>query len=399
MLKLQRWSITPCGQVLMATLFFCFIFTALFYGVYKSGAFYNAKTRANRATDLTALSAGAVYANGMQLVRLSNVILMGFLSIDIGIMLASLSITGGLGNYALNYFLPPMPFTKIVQTVQKVLFGIDLPTGAYPFLIFSEASVLSKDNQLSNNWPSLTSWTIPTPPSPIFLFNFEGNLAESFIPNMALKFRTLDILLLKLPKDEKPSRYYYLEKKTGLKHYYNAEQVVDARNPRFPDQKKVKVGDQWKWVALEKDGEKAVKEGEKAVEAEGEKVEEKGALQELKDKIPFFNLFKQIPVDVTDRDDPPNHTVLIYSSFPSSVSGVAESSKSFQCVSEASVEGSGLGATKINDPPYCAKLKSTDPTTLAKYLDVQNMIQTAVQTGHLPNVSDMFNLAAGVPSK
>ena len=330
----------------------------------------------------------------MQLVRLTNVILTGFLAIDLSFLLASLSLTGGLANLV----LPKMPFTKAVQTVQKVLFGVNLPTGAYPFLIFTEANQSSRDNLLTNNWPSLTSWTIPVPPSPIFLFNFESSIPTSFIPNMALKFRTLDFFLLKLPKDEKPSRYYYKEKKTGEIHYYNADAVVDARNPRFPNQKKVKVNDQWKWVGLEKEGEKAAQAGEKALEDEGKK-EAKGLFQKLKDKIPFFDIYKQIPIDVTDRDDLPIHTVLVFSSFPSSSSVFGGTSNSLQCVSETSVEGSGLAATKINDPPYCAKLNPTDPTSMAKYLNIQNMIQQTIQSGKLPTVSDMFNLAAGAPSK
>jgi hypothetical protein len=226
-----------------------------------------------------------------------------------------------------------------------------------------------------------------------------SNLPEAFVPNMALKFRTLDILLLKLPEDEKPTRYYYREAKTGIKHYYNADEVEDARNPRFPNQKRVWVDNHPKWVALEKEGEKAVEEGEKELEAKGEKAAEKGFLKNLLDKVAFFDIFKQIPIDVTDRDDPPNHTVLVYSSFPGPAAGLATKQASLQCISEVSVEGSGLAATKINDPPYCAKLKPTDPTTLAKYLNIQNMVQDAVHTGQVPSVSDMFNLVAGGPSK
>lgn len=387
MIKLQRWSTTPCGQVLVATLFFCFIFVALFVGIYKSGLLYNAKARAMRATDLTALSAGAVYANGMQLVRMTNVLLMGFFAVDVALLLAALNITGGLA----NFIMPKMPLTKMVQTVQKILFGVGLPTGAYPFLIFSEANGSSKDNQLTNNWPSLTSWTIPFPPSPIFLYNVNTNLPESFIPNMALKFRTLDVLLLKLPEDEKPIRYYYREAKTGKLHYYNANEVEDARNPRFPNQKKVWVDNTPKWVALEK-------EGEKELETKGEKAAEKGFLKDLMGKVAFFDLFKQIPIDVTDRDDPPNHTVLVYSTFPGPSSGLVNNSASLQCIIEVSIEGTGLAATKINDPPYCSKLKPTDPTTLAQYLNIQNSIQQAIHTGQIPSVSDMFNLATGKPS-
>jgi hypothetical protein len=271
-----------------------------------------------------------------------------------------------------------------------------MPTGAYPFLIFTESNNASKDNLLSNNWPNLNSWTLPTPPSPIYLFNYEGSLAQAFVPNMGLKFRTLDFFLFKIPKGDKPTRYYYREKKTGEIHYYNADKVVDARNPRFPNQKKVKVDDQWKWVALEKEGEKEAQEAEKAL-TDAEKKEEKGVIQKLKDKIPFFDIYKQIPIDVTDRDDPPNHTVMVVSSYPNSDG--FKSAGSLTSISETSVEGSGLDATKINDPPYSAKLKSSDPATIAQYLNIQSMVQNVIHSGKLPSITDMFSLSAGGPTK
>ncbi len=320
-----------------------------------------------------------------------------------------MELTGGLANFV----LPKMPLTKFAQTVQKILFGVGLPTGAYPFMIFMEANQCSRDNQLTNNWPGLTSWAVPIPPSPIFLFNFEGSLTQAFIPNMALKFRTLDYFVFKLPKDEKPSRYYYREKKTGIIHYYNADEVVDARNPRYPDQKKVKVGNRWKWVGLEEEGEKAaqaneltmgketqqaLQKGEKTLGAEANK-EEKGVFQEFKDKIPFFEMFKQIPIDVTDRDDPPDHTFLVYSSFPGTSTGLLGTTNSLQCVSETSVEGSGLDATKINDPPYSAKLKPADTSTIAKFLNVQTMVTNLAKTNQLPSINDMFSLSGMGSSK
>ncbi|HET9870157.1 MAG TPA: hypothetical protein VFR02_06665, partial [bacterium] len=50
----------PRGQVLLATLLFCFIFTVLFAGLFRSGLLYGLKERSVRACDLTALSSGAV---------------------------------------------------------------------------------------------------------------------------------------------------------------------------------------------------------------------------------------------------------------------------------------------------------------------------------------------------
>src|ERR1700690_1443456 len=95
MIRLKKWTEKPSGQVLIATLFFCFVFFALFIGLYKSGMIYSAKERATRATDLTALSAGAVYANGLQLVRVTNAILLVFASLDIVVIAAAVGLTGG----------------------------------------------------------------------------------------------------------------------------------------------------------------------------------------------------------------------------------------------------------------------------------------------------------------
>src|SRR6185369_12497233 len=72
----------PLGQVLLATLFFCFIFSALFIGLYKAGTAYLLKERSRVATDMTALTAGAVYANGLQQVRYANAVLMILVGID-----------------------------------------------------------------------------------------------------------------------------------------------------------------------------------------------------------------------------------------------------------------------------------------------------------------------------
>src|SRR5579859_7596646 len=83
MRKLRAFTQKPLGQVLLATLLFCFIFLVLFAGLYKAGTAYIVKERARRSTTLTALTGGAVYANGLQLVRKSNDLLMLFVGVDL----------------------------------------------------------------------------------------------------------------------------------------------------------------------------------------------------------------------------------------------------------------------------------------------------------------------------
>ena len=53
MKRLRRVLRQPHGQVLLATLLFCFVFTILFAGLLRSGIAYRAKTRATRSADLT----------------------------------------------------------------------------------------------------------------------------------------------------------------------------------------------------------------------------------------------------------------------------------------------------------------------------------------------------------
>src|SRR5665213_2684375 len=103
MIRIKHWTKNPSGQVLLATLLFCFIFVPLFVGLYKSGMLYNAKEQAIRASNLTAFSAGAVYANGLQLVRLTNVALLLAAAIDILAIAAVLEITGGFSLIPVSY--------------------------------------------------------------------------------------------------------------------------------------------------------------------------------------------------------------------------------------------------------------------------------------------------------
>jgi len=187
MIQIKYWTKNPSGQVLLATLLFCFIFAALFVGLYKSGLLYNAKTRAIRASNLTALSAGAVYANGLQLVRATNIVLLSAAAVDFMLLTSAEALTWGAAS-----FLPSsvkFALIKGVQSIQRALFGIDQPLAVYPILIFQETLSIASQNGLKNTWP--------LPSSPILLFNIkslDGDITQAIVPNMALKFRTADAL-------------------------------------------------------------------------------------------------------------------------------------------------------------------------------------------------------------
>ena len=220
MIRIKHWTKKPSGQVLLATLLFCFIFIALFVGLYKSGMLYNAKERAIRANNLTSLSAGAVYANGLQLVRLTNAILLGFAVADLIVITAALDLTGGLSLVLPPGFKDPN-FRGMVQKRQAVLFGINQPSGLYPLLIFGETVSVANQNGLKSTWPTANplSWSMPLPPSPILVFNVttigSSDLAQAIVPNMALKFRTANFFLDAVPNEKKV--YKYKNRKTHPK--------------------------------------------------------------------------------------------------------------------------------------------------------------------------------------
>ncbi len=390
MIKLNRWSSSPPGQVLLATLVFCFIFLALFIGVYKSGLLYNAKERACRSTEMTALSMGAVYANGIQLVRLSNAILLGFALVDLAVILGVTHISGGL---ALPVIEAVDPHTRnFVQIVQKVLFGVSLPTGAYPFLIFSEGLSSASNNQLRDNWPdpAKLSWSVPLPPSPVFLFNLQGPYPmEAFLPNMALKFRTLDLFLFKLPEKSTKAIYFLKDKRTGKTHYFEQHEVEIAPNSKNIGQLRVKSGEfENKYVGV-------LRETEEETAKEAQKRAEKAAGKKLKSLFTYGKALKQIKMDVTDRDDIPNHTVIVYSSFPAKVQGPQGSQSEVQSISEVSVEGPGMAAWDLFAPPYQCKLMPKDPAEIARLMKVQGMVQTWASQGKLPGLKDMFSMILG----
>src|SRR5581483_3685992 len=153
MQKLTQFSRTPCGQVFLATLLFCFMFATLICGLYKAGAAYILKERSRRATNLTALTAGAVYANGLQLVREANLMIMAAAAFDI--LVISEEIAGEIA-------LLPESAPLLIETAEKGdpntrgllqdtfawIFGIERP-GVFPALIVGQSVATANENNLS----------------------------------------------------------------------------------------------------------------------------------------------------------------------------------------------------------------------------------------------------------
>jgi len=400
MIRIKKTIENPQGQVLLATLLFCFIFFSLFIGVYKSGIVYSLKERATRSCDLTALSAGAVYGNGMQLVRLSNAILMGFAMVDLGIMALAVAFSSvvSLGALAAAAIKADPHFRQIVQNLQRVLFGIGTTPipGAYPLLIFSESLSIAEDNGLKNNWPlpAQLSWRIPFPPSPIMLFNLEGSnsLLISVIPNMALKFRTANLFIPSLENSvKKTARYYYTNKSTGERIYVNADQAEIAPNSTNAGQMRVKKGA----LGKESNGKFLVinQEAEKEAQKEADQEFKKASIQKIETSLGgISSLLNGVLLDVTDQDTPPNHTVLVYSTFPTSVRNTNQASTNLECASEISVEGTGLSAWNLSDPPYQCRLISTDPNRIIEIINTQTQLKNLINSNKIPPLSNIFNL-------
>jgi hypothetical protein len=374
MIRIKQWTKNPSGQVLLATLLFCFIFVALFVGLYKTGMLYNAKERAIRASTLTALSAGAVYANGLQLVRLTNVALLLAAAIDILAIAAALEITGGFSLILPSQF-KDLNTRKLVQDVQSILFGINQPIGIYPLLISDETISVASQNGLKSTFPSADplSWSLPIPPSPILIFNVTTlgpGLAQAIIPNMALKFRTANFFLDTLPKPKKT--YSYTSGKSGKIYTFNSDQVEPAPNSQNEGQMRVKKGS--------------------GLEGEGYFVTEQvsAGLSKLNAVINIANLLAGLQLDVTDRDIPPVHNIFVYASYPTSIKNTQNDNTEIQTLGQVNISGTGLAAWNVNDPPYQATLAPTDPVELVKQLSIQALLSQALDSVKLPSISNIF---------
>jgi len=372
MIRIKHWTKDPSGQVLLATLLFCFTFVALFVGLYKSGMLYNAKERAIRASNLTALSAGAVYSNGMQLVRVTNVILLAAAALNLVALFTIGDMTAGLA-----YLLPnseKLWLIKAVQGIQKILFGIDEPIGIYPFLIAQETISVASQNGLKSTYPSLNSasWSPAIPPSLVLLFNIKTlgpDLAQALVPNMALKFRTADFFLNAIPKQKK---FYKYTSEDGKTYYFDSDEVKIANKSKNEGQMRVKAGT-----------------GQRGA---GKFVTEdvSNNLSKLNPIMKFANLLAGIQLDVTDRDIPAIHNVFVYANYPTSIKDTKNNNAEIQTLSQVNVEGTGLAAWDVNDPFYQSTLVSTDPTELIKQISIQSFINQAMKSFIFPSISNIL---------
>ncbi|HVM32205.1 MAG TPA: hypothetical protein VMU88_03660 [bacterium] len=400
---LRRSSEKPQGQVLLATLFFCFIFAVLFVGVYKSGVLYGLKERSNRACELTALSAGAVYANGLQWVRLTNLFLVTFAILDLTVIAAAVAAAGAVSFGALaGIALKSDPhFRQKVQKLQSLLFGINLSVpGLYPSLIFAESLSVARKNNLSDNWfkpGGPLSFQVPLPPSPAFLFNSETTspLWTALVPSMSLRFRTADQFIQDQGDSESQKVYYqYQDQKTGTYHYVEEKDTELAPNSTNPGQRRVKQGLEGSGKLLKLEpvvlGD-AEREAQAAAQSDIEKSGLRTATQSFKAIAP---LLRGILLDVTDKTDPPDHTFIAYTQLPTSLPPGDGSPNPIQSIAEISVEGPGLAAWDLTAPAYQSRRIHLKPERLAEILVPETVLQSLVQSGKIPAVPNLFSPAA-----
>lgn len=369
MIKLRHFiKENPSGQVLLATLFFCFIFLALFVGLFKAGSSYIEKEKAMRSADLTALSVGAVYANGLQLVRYTNAALMVSAIIDV----VTIAATEGAVDPKLR---------KVVQTVQSYIFGINKDTngpgvGLYPVLMWVEGVELAGNNHLRNNWPfPPNKFQPPIPPLPMFFFNPEtSDLQWMIIPSMRLKFRSAADLLNDNYQDEKV--YYYHTNAQGQTLFYSPDQIEEAPNSQHEGQKRV-TGKGNLFLRLTPVVTPAI----------GDK---KGSLSwALKNGLHFL---ANIPLDVVHADDPHNHTVIVYDQLPGSQQTTSGSDTlNYHVVSEMKLVGGGLAAWNLVAGDYFkVRLISIDLTQFPKIRDFVSSIPGVPGVPSIPKVQDIL---------
>ncbi len=394
----------PEGQVLLATLFFCFIFAALFAGLYKSGLVYSLKERSNRSCELTALSAGAVYANGMQLVRLTNVLLIAFAMIDLTVIAAEVAAASSVSFGALALIASRAdPHTrKIVQDLQKVLFGIDIKVpGLYPLLILTEGLSADEKNCLMNNWsiPAHLSFHVPFPPSPLFLFSVETStpIFISAVPTMALKFRTADQFINDMDDSNENKVYYrYKDQQTGTYHYVEEKDTEEAPGSVHEGQRRVREGLPGSNKLLKMEP-VTMTEAEKDALGSAEGELPKHGLTQIQSSFgAIAHLLNGIPMDVTDRDDPPNHTVVVYSTLPTTLQKTSQSGVNLQSLSETSVEGPGLAAWDFENPLYQARLTEFDASRAAQIISSKINLQNLIGSGQIPSLPHFSNIPAAL---
>lgn len=371
-------SESAAGQALLATLMFCFIFVVLFAGLYKAGLSYIQKEKALRGTDMTALSVGAVYANGLQLVRYSNVALMASLIADV------VTYVGTEGRVDLN-------LRGKIQNIQKKIFGIgqsgDEPSLiSYPLLFWLEGLQMAKNNQLMCNWPGFSNgFNLPLLPLPMFLFNPEtSDLQRSLIPNMALKFRSAADFMPEFPSDK--VFYFHADPNgSGRIIYHPLEEVEPATDSEHRGQMWVKPGLPYQYTYCKM----------KPVVTPGVDPKFKNSFLG-KSLDATRELLKNIQFDVTHADDPHNHTVVVCDQLPSSISkNSGKDTLNFHSLSEIKLVGGGLAAWDIAQPKFKVRLIPFEPQKLPVLRDWFVSIPGLPSAPAIPRIGDI--LQQGLP--
>lgn len=342
----------PSGQVFIAFLFFVFFYAAALSTLVRAGRFYLEKSRARRAADLTVLSAGAVYANGLQLVRYSNAVLLLSLVVD----LIAISFTQGAHDPKLR---------KHIQRAQSLFFGVPLPgfsafnlsfgsdgsmIGIYPTIFYAETMSLLRKNEIRIK-------TI----IPVLTYNQEtSSMVQRFLPHMALKFRTAADLLFPKSDDKKEENLYgFVEKKTNTLYVFTEEQVTHGTQSNGTPYTLPKRKDWEKHKFLKKLSADDLKDHDgPIVFAEGGgslNDARKIGVEALKKKIAKVlsfarKLLEGIPLDVTHRDTPPNHTLVLYAP-------LEEKNGTYHLAAYCRLIGEGLAAWDIAKPPFRVRLE------------------------------------------
>jgi hypothetical protein len=350
MKSLHSLTNKPTGQVLLATLLFSFIFCALFMGLYKAGTAYVFKEKARRGSDLTALSAGAVYSNGLEMIRYTNIALMTAFAFDAGKMAAAAAplIETPPAAIAAALQADKVNTRSAVQRIQTYAFGVELPTnvplGTYPALIELEGHSIAGDNGLKNSFVQ-----------PLFLYNIEttSGLGLAVRPAMSLRFRNAGELI-----PQAPQALYSLSH-NGQRYYFTQDQVEPAHNPRHPNQKRVRRDlDPYggMWVRKDNSGSNKPESGS------GELVQ---LLGDHKSVIWIFShlrgLLAQVKLDVTHNTEPPDHTLVVISQFPGAD---GSPQKDFTQIGSVVLEGGGLAAWDVGKPRFQVHLQKKELTDL-----------------------------------
>lgn len=361
----------PGGQVLAAVLLFFMAFTVLFALLYRSGIAYSMKARAVRGSDLTALSCGSVYAEGLHLVRLSNVILMSAAALDLFTMVDVFISSGGPATVPASTAaaLAADPgLRKRVQDAQAIFFGIaregrEEPLGVYPFLIHAGGLAAASDNALE----------IIPPLSPLILYNPETTEAiRSVFPGMALRFRTADELLPETRgQDENPACHRLRDTRSGRWVYFRPEQLEPAPGAHA-NQFRVRcdLPSPYRCKYVETCGASGVT---------GRIPGLAWALKRLGDVL------KRIRLDVTHRDEPPMHTVLV----GARLKAHAHDDSPLGHASETRIVGSGLAAWDTLAPPFRPRLIPIDPERLPLLRDLASRIPPGLRQRLLDAVMAM----------